>query len=92
MIDLGKCPPRFSLGQVYATAGFMALGLDPRPCLLRHSRGDWGDVDPEDWAANESALQAGSRLLSTYRLGGRKIYIITEADRSTTTVLLPEEY
>jgi hypothetical protein len=55
--------------------------------------GDWGDVDQEDQAANDHALEDGSRLLSAYTtLKGQRIWIITEADRSATTILLPEEY
>ena len=70
---------------------------DPIPLVLpyvrRHALGDWGNVDAEDWSANEEALKAGARLLSAYDLGeGRRLWIITEADRSSTTVLLPEEY
>ena len=60
--------------------------------LLRHHTGDWGDLDPEDVEANRAALHYGSRLLSSYDIGHQKLWIITEADRSTTTVLLPEEY
>lgn len=61
--------------------------------LRRHARGDWGDLDDEDRAANEAALKHGARLLSAYHTkAGTKFWIITEADRSATTVLLPEEY
>lgn len=59
----------------------------------RHARGDWGDVCPEDREANDKALAAGDRLLSVYHTkGGTRFWIITEADRSATTVLLPEGY
>ncbi len=62
-------------------------------CLKRHSGGDWGDLDEEDQRANDAALKDGSRLLSAYEQKGMpKIWIITEADRSATTVLFPEEY
>ncbi|HWG33965.1 MAG TPA: hypothetical protein VN650_07335 [Gemmatimonadaceae bacterium] len=63
------------------------------PFLRRHVAGDWGDVGAEDWKANDEALVTGERLLSAYvvRLGER-LWIITEADRSLTTVLLPDEY
>lgn len=85
--------PRFPLGDVFATSGAMALDEDLTPYLRRHHCGDWGVLDDEDKQTNEDALAAGSRLLSCYRLGaGDRIYIITEADRSRTTVLLPSEY
>ena len=61
--------------------------------LDRHRRGDWGDVGKQDWQANERALKHGERLLSVYRTAsGTKFWIITEWDRSITTVLLPEDY
>jgi hypothetical protein len=61
--------------------------------ITRHAAGDWGECDPEDWQENEHALKEGFRLLSVYRSSrGVKFWIITEADRSLTTVLLPEDY
>jgi hypothetical protein len=74
-----------------------ALGAIPNHeimnALSRHLRGDWGTLDKEDWDANEQALKHGGRLFSTYRSSTQiKFYIITEADRSATTVLLPEDY
>lgn len=61
--------------------------------LARHARGDWGNVDADDWAANDRAIVEGTRLLSAYcARSGTKFWIITEADRSATTVLLPEDY
>ena len=61
--------------------------------LTRHFSGDWGDVDQHDKAANDRALRDGDRLLSAYHApDGTKFWIITEADRSATTVLLPEDY
>jgi hypothetical protein len=63
------------------------------PLVLRHSEGDWGDVSADDWKANDDALTSGERLFSAYDIGaGKRIWIITEADRSSTTVLLPDEY
>lgn len=63
------------------------------PFLARHVAGDWGDVSTEDARANELALIGGERILSAYRLvNGERIWIIAEADRSSTTVLLPDEY
>jgi hypothetical protein len=68
-------------------------GDDPLDFLFRHLDGDWGDLSPEDIAENELSLQHGWRLLSSYRLSdGTKVWIITEADRSATTFLLPDEY
>jgi hypothetical protein len=62
-------------------------------CLQRHARGDWGDVCDEDKQANDRALKNGDeRILSAYSITGKKIWIITEWDRSVTTVLFPEEY
>ena len=60
--------------------------------LARHKAGDWGDVAEEDRMANNDALQSGDRLLSAYTVHGTKYWVITEADRSVTTILLPEEY
>ena len=61
--------------------------------LARHSKGDCGDVDAHDRKANEDALREGTRLFSVYRSpAGRKFWIITEADRSVTTILMPEDY
>lgn len=82
-------------GQLVATQGAVMQieAEDVAKALIRHQSGDWGDVCPEDWAANDGALATGGRLLSSYRTaGGTKFWIITEADRSSTTVLLPEEY
>ena len=85
--------PRFSLGYTVATPAVMALGIDLASYMRRHHCGDWGDLTEEDKKANEDALVHGDRILSHYKLGGgRRIYIITEADRSSTCILLPEEY
>jgi len=89
--------PRFALGQVVATPGALAAleenGQNGAVYLARHMRGDWGDLCEEDRNANEDALKAGLRLLSAYRLpDGTRLWIITEADRSSSTLLLPEEY
>jgi hypothetical protein len=88
---------KFSLGQVVATPG--ALCALEEACesslgfLMRHAAGDWGDVGKEDWQENEFSLDKYLRLLSVYHLrNGTRIWIITEADRSVTTILLPEEY
>lgn len=88
---------KFSPGSVVATPGvleaFKASGDDPLAYLIRHLAGDWGEVNAEDWQANEFSLLRGYRLLSSYTLStGVKFWIITEADRSATTFLLPDEY
>ena len=62
------------------------------PLLVRHIQGDWGEVDEEDQQTNNEALELGNRVLSAYTLDGEKIWIITEWDRSSTTVLFPSEY
>tara|TARA_Y100000034_G_C6673295_1_gene295712 strand:- start:18 stop:272 length:255 start_codon:yes stop_codon:yes gene_type:complete len=82
----------FSFGQTVTTPGCLAKGINPSPLLLRHSQGDWGDVDDEDKKANDQAVKNGSRIFSAYRQNGHKVWVITEADRSSTCVLLPEEY
>jgi len=87
----------FDLGRIVATPGALeALNLSgetPATFLRRHIAGDWGDLDEHDRAENEIAVKEGFRLLSAYQLGdGTKIWIITEADRSSTTILLPSEY
>ena len=66
---------------------------DVRECLKRHFNGDWGEVDKEDWKANEDALTGGMRLVSVYTDRNKtRFFVITEANRSATTILLPEEY
>jgi hypothetical protein len=85
--------PRFPLGRTVATPAAMALEIDLASYMRRHHCGDWGDLCDEDKQANEEALAEGFRILSCYQVGnGRRIYIITEADRSSTCILLPEEY
>ena len=88
---------RFNPGQVVATPGALAAleasGESLLTYLHRHLAGDWGDVDAEDAQENELSLKDGWRLLSAYTLkSGAKIWVITEADRSSTCVLVPEEY
>ncbi len=89
----------FSLGRIVATPGALevlaATGTDPLALLSRHQSGDWGcGVPPEDARENELSLKHGWRILSSYRVGEdcSKIWLITEADRSSTCILLPEEY
>lgn len=88
--------PPLELGQVVATPGALAaLSRDDiLRALSRHAGGDWGDIGTEDAAENELSLREGFRILSAYRSAadGTKFWVITEADRSVTTVLLPDEY
>jgi hypothetical protein len=87
--------PKFSVGRLVATPGALANVMHDEilQALKRHVNGDWGEVCDEDQAANEEALVTGTRLLSAYTSqSGTKFWIITEADRSATTILLPEEY
>ncbi len=89
--------PKFSLGRVVATPGALrALDESNESAfefLRRHVSGDWGELDDEDKRENELSLAQGFRLLSAYRLrSGERLWIITEADRSITTLLLPEDY
>lgn len=90
-------PALFQLGQLVATPGALQLlkqhNIVPMQLIARHRSGDWGDIDPADAKANADALRFGARILSSYRLAnGGKIWIITEAGRSDTTILLPSEY
>jgi hypothetical protein len=89
--------PRFALGQVVATPGalesFARTGETPLQFIRRHVAGDWGDVDQDDKAENNRSVEECCRILSAYHLrDGTKIWVITEADRSSTCILLPEEY
>jgi len=90
--------PLFELGRVVATPGalrvFQDTNADICAYIRRHHFGDWGDLDLEDQEANTAALVHGTRILSAYKVppSDEKIWIITEADRSATTVLTPEEY
>ncbi len=85
----------FPLGHVVATPNALET-LDPEDiarALNRHALGDWGDCGPEDWAENELSLREGFRLFSVYHDRHEvKFWVITEADRSATTVLMPEDY
>lgn len=84
----------FNLGQLLITPGAKAEipTYDVLEALKRHQRGDWGDLDAEDKATNDYALEHGERLFSAYTSGDTRFWIITECDRSATTILLPEEY
>lgn len=89
----------FQLGQVVYTVSIQHLiekekisSLDLFTLLSRHAKGDWGELCEDDQQANQSALTEGDRLLSAYTVNKIKIWIITEADRSVTTILLPSDY
>jgi len=86
----------FPLGQIVATSGALRLleetGEDPCLLLGRHRSGDGGDLDAHDRRENELSLKHGWRILSSYPVGEGRVWIITEANRSHTTILLPEEY
>lgn len=90
--------PRFPTGRPVITPGAQATldaaGIEGVLLLARHIHGDWGDLSVEDVTANELALLTGKRLLSSYDLpdGQGKVWIVTEADRSMTTILRPDEY
>jgi len=88
----------FQLGQIVATAGVShwinssSRSDFVRGSLSRHSKGDWGELCDEDKALNNDAVKEGNRILSAYSHDNEKIWIITESDRSCTTVLFPSEY
>lgn len=91
----GHRRPKFPLGILLATPGVInsVSPAEAMQALIRHEQGDWGDLDAEDKAANDEALEHGGRLLSAYvTVDDVRFWIITEADRSATTLLLPEEY
>jgi hypothetical protein len=85
---------KFPLGQIVITANACGRldAIAVHDGLRRHAAGDWGDLPPEDNAQNEFALKEGDRLFSAYGTGENRFWIITEWDRSVTTVLLPEDY
>lgn len=85
------------MGRVYATPGALvaleAADASPVTLLARHAGGDWGDLGQEDWQSNDRALRLGGRIFSAYTLETLdRLWVITEADRSATTLLLPQEY
>lgn len=89
--------PKFSPGQIVATPGALAAlashGCTAAALLARHLAGDWGCIPPEDARANEQALASGNRILSAYVIGLKiRVWIVTEGDRSVTTLLMPSEY
>ena len=90
--------PLFHLGQIVATPDALRLleqsNADVIDLLMRHAKGDWGVVCAADARSNDRAVVDGTRILSAYKLGARRehLWIITEADRRVTTILLPDEY
>jgi hypothetical protein len=86
----------FSMGSVYSTPGALAVcasfPMTPDVLLIRHVTGDWSDMSTEDQEANRRAIEDGSRIFSAYQYGEHRFYVITEADRSRTTVVLADEY
>ena len=88
--------PLFALGQVVSTRSALQFAeaekIDLAALLIRHHCGDWGEVSEEDRESNESALTMQLRIMSSYRFAQGSVWIITEADRSVTTILLPDEY
>ena len=89
--------PLFELGQIVGTPGALQVlqeaEQEPFELLLRHVIGDWGDMSDEDKEENELSVEKGFRIFSAYKLKtGVKVWVITEWDRSATTILLPDEY
>ncbi len=89
--------PRFKLGRIFATPAALEVIANTRvsiiDLLIRHMRGDWGDLSESDRQQNDLSIEAGLRLLSSYVLpGGHTVWVITEWDRSSTTFLLPGDY
>ena len=86
----------FKLGSVVATPGALHFceehKIDPLLLLGRHAAGDWGDLTADDVAANVHAVQHDLRVFSSYKFSDGKVWVITEADRSSTCLLLPDEY
>ncbi len=86
----------FSLGRIvatpYAKDELTRLNYSPLNLLRKHMSGDWTEMDAEDQQSNREAISEGSRVFSAYTIQGTKFWVITEADRSSTTILLPSEY
>lgn len=86
----------FVLGRVMTTPAALEFlsekRVNPVDLLLRHVTGDWGDLNAHDRKENENAVQYGERIFSSYKIGSGKVWVITERDRSLTTILMPEDY
>ncbi len=95
-LQTNQAKPLFKLGQTVATPGALEAmeqaSISPMDLLRRHQRGDWGDLGNEDKQSNDQALSLGDRIFSAYQFDRIKFWVITECDRSATTILLPEEY
>ena len=93
-LKTNQVKPLFKLGQTVATPGALAAleqaAISPITLLNRHQRGDWGDLGNEDKQSNDQALSLGDRIFSAYQFDTVKFWVITEYDRSATTILLPE--
>jgi hypothetical protein len=91
-----RAVPLFPLGRIVATPAVLehltVNRIDALTYLLRHQCGEWGEVPPEDARENDRSVQNGLRVLSAYTVAGQRIWIITEWDRSVTTMLFPHEY
>jgi hypothetical protein len=89
---------KFPLGQVVATPAALETMasmdgmVNANTLLRRHASGDWGDIDPGDVGMNDEALKTGDRIFSVYKFGNKTMWLITEADRSATTLLTPSDY
>ena len=99
MKDVSLTKLLFDVGMVVCTNGvdnFIKEDEDRvasiSKCLYRHMSGDWGDIHKDDIGLNEESIEDGTRIVSVYSVDDTKIWIITEADRSSTTILFPEEY
>ena len=92
IVDVTGSQPLFPLGRIVATPAALELGCNFTPYLAMHECGFWGEVESEDWQENDLSVKEGFRILSAYIYQSRRFWIITEADRSVTTVLLPSEY
>ena len=88
--------PLFALGRTLSTPGALTamdqVDISPLRLLSRHQRGDWGNLSVEDKRENDLSVKEGFRILSAYKIDTVKFWVITEADRSVTTILRPEEY
>ncbi|MEH1019570.1 type I restriction endonuclease subunit M [Acinetobacter baumannii] len=86
----------FALGQVVTTKNAVEFmnqhGIIPLDLLYRHQHGDWGDLNESDRESNEQALIEDHRIFSSYKFSNEKVWVITEADRTLTTILLPSDY
>lgn len=86
----------FKTGDVFATPAALSFLAEnfraPVDLVIKHVGGDWGDLEEDDIQSNKRALQYGGRIFSSYHIGDGKVWVITEADRSMTTLMLPEEY